>query len=160
MNENRGYKIIAIVALVIGIVGVTLGYAAFSSTLTISSSVRILGENPFFGACNVKNFSLNDANTDLVYVNGGLYDINMTTLYWFFPEHEGGKVVLPESVRNICAGAFYGSGITTVTIGKNVTTIGAYAFANCESLAEVIFEESDVQKKIDETAFDEGVLGE
>lgn len=50
MNENRGYKIIAIVALVIGIVGVTLGYAAFSSTLTISSSAEV---NPDSSAFNV-----------------------------------------------------------------------------------------------------------
>ena len=41
MNDNRGYKIISIIALVLGAVGVTLGYAAFSSTLTISSSAEV-----------------------------------------------------------------------------------------------------------------------
>ncbi len=41
MNESKSYKIIAIVALLLGIVGVTLGYAAFSSTLTISSSAEV-----------------------------------------------------------------------------------------------------------------------
>ena len=40
MND-KGYKIIAIVALVIGVVGVTLGYAAFSSTLQINSSAEV-----------------------------------------------------------------------------------------------------------------------
>ncbi len=41
MGDNKGYKIISIVALIFGVVGVTLGYAAFSSTLTISSSAEV-----------------------------------------------------------------------------------------------------------------------
>ncbi len=41
MNENKSYKIITIVALILGIVGVTLGYAAFSSTLTITSAAEV-----------------------------------------------------------------------------------------------------------------------
>lgn len=35
MIDNKNYKVIAINALVIGVMGVTLGYAAFSSTLKI-----------------------------------------------------------------------------------------------------------------------------
>ena len=41
MNYNKGYKIMAVIALVLGILGVTLGYAAFSNTLTISSSASV-----------------------------------------------------------------------------------------------------------------------
>ena len=41
MNANKGYKILAIAALILGVVGVTLGYAAFSSTLTIRSSAEV-----------------------------------------------------------------------------------------------------------------------
>ena len=41
MGDNKGYKVLSILALVIGIVGVTLGYAAFSSVLTISSSAEV-----------------------------------------------------------------------------------------------------------------------
>jgi len=41
MNDGKGYKIITIIALILGVVGVTLGYSAFSSTLTISSSVEV-----------------------------------------------------------------------------------------------------------------------
>ena len=41
MNDNKAYRIIALVALVLGIAGVTLGYAAFSNTLTISSSAEV-----------------------------------------------------------------------------------------------------------------------
>ena len=48
MGENRGYKIIAIVALVLGTIGVTLGYAAFSSTLTIKSSAEVKPDSSTF----------------------------------------------------------------------------------------------------------------
>ena len=41
MNYSKGYKALAIVALVLGIAGVSLGYAAFSNTLTISSSAEV-----------------------------------------------------------------------------------------------------------------------
>ena len=39
--DNRSSKIIAIIALIIGIAGVTLGYAAFSNTLTISPAAQV-----------------------------------------------------------------------------------------------------------------------
>ena len=48
--NNNAYKIISIIALVLGVLGVTLGYAAFSSTLTISSSANV---NPSASTFNV-----------------------------------------------------------------------------------------------------------
>ena len=41
MNRNRQTKLIAIIALTIAICGTTLGFAAFSATLTISSSAEV-----------------------------------------------------------------------------------------------------------------------
>ena len=48
MNNNKTYRIIAVVALLLGVVGVTLGYAAFSSTLTISSSADVTPDSSTF----------------------------------------------------------------------------------------------------------------
>lgn len=48
MNNNRAYRIIAVVALMLGVVGVTLGYSAFSSNLTISSSAEVKPEGSKF----------------------------------------------------------------------------------------------------------------
>ena len=42
MEYNKTYKIIAVIALILGVVGVTLGYAAFSSTLKIESSAEVV----------------------------------------------------------------------------------------------------------------------
>lgn len=48
-------------------------------------------------------------------------------------------VNIPDTVTNISQSAFYGcSGLTSVTIGKNVSVIGTAAFQNCSSLTQVI----------------------
>ena len=41
MEKERGAKIIAIVALLIAVVGLTVGYAAYSSTLTINGTANV-----------------------------------------------------------------------------------------------------------------------
>lgn len=41
MKKNKQSKIIAIVALIVSVLGLTLGFAAFSNTLTISSSATV-----------------------------------------------------------------------------------------------------------------------
>ena len=50
MNNNRSYRIIAVIALFLGVVGITLGYAAFTSTLVISPSAEVTP--------NTSNFSV------------------------------------------------------------------------------------------------------
>lgn len=48
MEKDRSTKIIAIAALLVGVVGLSLGFAAFSNTLTISSSAEVTpDENTF-----------------------------------------------------------------------------------------------------------------
>lgn len=56
MGENRGYKVVSILALVIGVLGVTLGYAAFSNTLKIESSAEV---NP-----SATNFNVDFSSSD------------------------------------------------------------------------------------------------
>ncbi len=41
MNDAKSFRVIALVALALAVIGVTLGYAAFSSTLTISSAAEV-----------------------------------------------------------------------------------------------------------------------
>ncbi|MBP3254027.1 MAG: leucine-rich repeat domain-containing protein [Bacteroidales bacterium] len=47
------------------------------------------------------------------------------------------EVVLPATVEEIKEQAFLSSGLTTVTLPKNVTSIGQYAFAGCINLQSV-----------------------
>lgn len=60
MEYNKTYKIIAIVALLLGIVGVTLGYAAFSSTLKIESSAEVVPNGTNF------NVDFSSSNSSVV----------------------------------------------------------------------------------------------
>lgn len=48
MNYNKTYKVIAIIALILGVTGVSLGYAAFSNTLTISSTAEVKPDESAF----------------------------------------------------------------------------------------------------------------
>ena len=48
------------------------------------------------------------------------------------------SAVIPDSVKEICSGAFRNdSSLISVTIGNGVTTIGERAFENCTSLTEI-----------------------
>lgn len=51
----------------------------------------------------------------------------------------GKTLVIADSVREIGAAAFAGTGITAVIIPSSVTTIGSDAFAYCSSLQSVVF---------------------
>ena len=58
--KNKTFKIISIVALLLGIVGITLGYAAFSSTLKIESSAEVIPNESSF------NVDFSSSNTSVV----------------------------------------------------------------------------------------------
>ena len=49
------------------------------------------------------------------------------------------SVAIPDSVTGIGKSAFYKSGLENINIPAGVTTIGMYAFANCESLSSATF---------------------
>lgn len=65
------------------------------------------------------------------------------------------SVVIPKSVKEIQSYAFWGSGITNVTIGAGLEEIGDYAFANCKSLATVDIPEN--VKRIGLYAFEDNI---
>ena len=71
MKRNRQVKILSIVALVLAIAGMSLGFAAFSSTLTISSSATVTPNNEDFkitiyGANNTEVYeTFNYTSTDI-----------------------------------------------------------------------------------------------
>lgn len=61
--------------------------------------------------------------------------------------------VIPNSVEVIGVFAFYGQGITSITIPENITAIEPFAFQNCYSLTDVYSYLSDPSVLIDEMAF-------
>ena len=49
MENNRGTKVMALAALIVGVVGLTIGFAAFASTLTINSTATVTPTDTFQG---------------------------------------------------------------------------------------------------------------
>ena len=41
MQKERGFRIIAVIALMVAVVGLTIGYAAYSSTLKITGAAKV-----------------------------------------------------------------------------------------------------------------------
>ena len=70
MNENKVFKVITIVALLLGVIGVTLGYAAFSSTLTITSSAEVKPDPSTFNV----DFSSSNASVQTNNITPSLSD--------------------------------------------------------------------------------------
>ena len=54
MEKSRTSKIIAVVALVVAVLGLSLGFAAFSNTLTISSSATVSPDSGDFDINRIK----------------------------------------------------------------------------------------------------------
>lgn len=48
MSENKSYKIIAIIAILVGAIGVAVGYSAFASNLKITSSAEVTPDANLF----------------------------------------------------------------------------------------------------------------
>ena len=57
MRQNRQSKVVAILALCVSVVGLTLGFAAFSNTLTISSSATVSPDETDF---NINVYGITD----------------------------------------------------------------------------------------------------
>ena len=73
--ENRSSKVIAIVGLIAGVVGLSLGFAAFSNTLTIKAAADVTPDRSTF------NVDLSWTNTNIESLTAGAHaaDVASTT---------------------------------------------------------------------------------
>lgn len=95
MKRNRQTKIIAIFALVIAIAGMSLGFAAFSATLNISSSASV---NPNSSDFKIKIYGYPETTTD------NIFDISAYTsesLSYGFDDNTGNILDAVASINNI-----------------------------------------------------------
>ena len=73
MEKNRSTKVIAIAALFIAVIGLSIGFAAFSSTLTINSSATVTPDQSQWKLGFV--FSTSDALSSYYSTSDGSYSI-------------------------------------------------------------------------------------
>ncbi len=116
--------------------------------LTNASGFNGLTENVFAAFANLTEITLlsvDNVASDMKVEDGVLYSDDGTTLIAYLIRYaEDGETaltefVVPETVVKIAPYAFVNSGLTSVTISKNVKSIGAYAFN--DELATINFAE-------------------
>ena len=106
----------------------SIGEHAFQSNameeITIPKSVTSIGEYAFNGCSNLEKVSLK---------------ANIKTLksHTFSDCSKLVKITLPSTLKKIESSAFSDSGLKSITIPKNVTTIEHQAFMGCEELEKV-----------------------
>ena len=129
-------------------------------SIKIPEHIVSIEEDAFSGCPYIEKFEVDKNNK--YYTNdseGVLYNKNKTVIMKFPSEHFIDNYVIPDSVEKISAGAFVDTKVPNIVIGKNVKTIGDYAFQfsyiesmyipdGVEQIGEACFAECDYLKSI------------
>jgi hypothetical protein len=127
------------------------------TNLTLPNGLASIGDSAFFGCIGLTNLTIPDSVTNIAghafKACGNLADLRLGNGL----RSIGGaafmgcaltRLTIPDSVTNIAdgdgyfggtVGAFYGLGLTNVTIGKGLTYLGLGAFNWCQNLRGVYF---------------------
>ncbi|MDE6200322.1 MAG: leucine-rich repeat protein, partial [Clostridiales bacterium] len=121
------------------------------TTIVLPANITQFDDGVFSECDSLSTIEVDPNNPVLKSVDGVLFSKDGKELK-FFPTGKDGNYEIPAEVEKIGAGAFGGavrddnnrilarSNIESIVIGKNVTYIGARAFANCQNLISVTFE--------------------
>ncbi len=120
---------------------VTDFYLTDSTNLTnlkrIKFPASMMQINRLHSVLNLEQIEVDKACTSYKSVGGILYNRDMTRIEWV-PTTYSGEMTVPDSVTEICDGAFENCRyLTRVTLPDGVTSIGRAAFSYCTSLTEI-----------------------
>ena len=107
----------------------TFAYCTSLKNVSIGSGCTSISATAFVNTSSIDRITVSEDNKNFTVVDGVLYNKDMTTLV-LYPKNCSGEFAVPDTVTTIADYAFDNSpNITKVTIGKNVKTIGFYAFS-------------------------------
>ncbi|MDD4290785.1 MAG: leucine-rich repeat protein [Clostridia bacterium] len=122
-----------------------IGSKAFANSaiknITISKKTGDFGfSNVFYGCEAIESINVSSKNVYFKYVDGVLYNSDMSVLLFYSREKTDVEFVVPESVLKIAANAFRNNVyLEKVTLPSNLKTIGDKAFFNTPALSTYVF---------------------
>ena len=120
------------------------------TAINIPAGVTAIGESAIANSA-VSTITLDPANTSFVMVNDVLYTTDKTLLQ-MAPMTGVSNHVVDENCLGIVGGAFWGSQLQSITLNKNLTTLG-YACFESSLLSEINLDGPDNINFIDEQVF-------
>lgn len=94
----------------------------------------------------IESVTVHEENQNYTAIDGVLFDKAVTKIV-YYPTDRVGNYTLPDSIVEIGDRVFQGkTGLTGITIGKNVKTIGEGAFTGCKQLEYVEFAAGGTEK--------------
>lgn len=106
------------------------------ANISLPDSLTNIGLAAFDNCSSLTAIDLSPSNSAFGLVGGVLFDTTGTTLV-LFPPGLTTNYQVPPGTGNIAQGAFYGAGLTGVTIPDSVTNISYDAFFDCYNLASI-----------------------
>ena len=132
----------------------TFAYCTSLKNVSIGSGCTSISATAFVNTSSIDRITVSEDNKNFTVVDGVLYNKDMTTLV-LYPKNCSGEFAVPDTVTTIADYAFDNSpNITKVTIGKNVKTIGFYAFSGNKKLETVEFTGNNLTSIEDEAFSD------
>lgn len=108
------------------------------TSVTIGANVSSVIPSAFAGCTNLKEITVDRGNQYFCSSEGVLYDIGKLYLYVYPAQKTEASFTVPDTVKTIGQYAFYGNScLTSIVVGKNVTSIYAGAFFNLSNLSDI-----------------------
>lgn len=107
------------------------------TSIYISASATSIGHLAFSRCSNLETISVATGNPAYCAEEGVLFNKEKTNLICYPFKKNQVAYTIPNTVKTIEVEAFFGCTLSEVSIPDSVTTIGDYAFYNCESLMSV-----------------------
>ena len=138
--QNKSLK-----SVMIGRNVTTIGEMAFFAcsglvTVVIPESVTLIEEAAFSYCTSLANIIVDENNANYASADNDLYTKDGKTLVHYAISKKATQFAIPDEVTSIGGYAFAGSSLTSVVIGKGVTSIGARAFVDCKKLTSVYYQ--------------------
>ena len=147
----------------------SIGDYAFSgcsgvTSITIPNSVSSIGIRAFKDCSGLTSITIPNSVTSIGYFllegcDGIKNTIIVNDMFVYLPKTYSGNYSISDNVTTIIGGAFYGcSGLTSITIPNSVTSIGGWAFSNCN--IEKLYFDCSVNPYISSHFFKELTIGD